>query len=163
MPCSAYNLPQCSLLSYRHESTSHRQLQKPKSVDSSTEVEYVRSTLINLLLDKGKDVIIATHLYGGAVGGFAVQRLTKTQRAQECKKGVLRSVWIMGLAIAVGSTALDELDGSRDAAFHLFRMYTTKHPMSVALWDKRFTYRELCHLAESSTHSRIYATWIFSL
>ena len=29
----------------------------------------------------------------------------------------------MELVIAVGSTALDELDGSRDAALHMFRTY----------------------------------------
>lgn len=45
----------------------------PKSADLSTNVEYVRSRLLALLLDEGKEIIITMHSYGGVVRNSVVQ------------------------------------------------------------------------------------------
>ncbi len=93
----------------------------PKSVDLSTDVDYVRSTLLAPLLDEGKDIVIAMHSYGGVVGGSAVQGLSKTERAKEGKKGgVLGLVNMVALVIPVDVSPLDGMGGSWDAAPHIF-------------------------------------------
>ena len=76
---------------------------------------------MNPLLDEGKDVVIAMHSYGSVVGSSAVQGLSKTERAREGKKGeVLGLVWMVGLVIPVGVSALDRMGGSWDAAPLIF-------------------------------------------
>lgn len=92
----------------------------PKSVDLSTDVDYVRSTLLAPLLDEGKDIVIAMHSYGGVVGASAVQGLCKTERVKEGKKGgVLGLVFIVALIVPVGSSPLDRMGGSWDPVPHI--------------------------------------------
>ena len=93
----------------------------PKSVDLSTNVDYVRFTLLALLLDEGTDIIIAMHSYGGVVGGSVVQGICKTERAKEGKKGgILGLLLIVALIIPVDVSPLDGIGGPWDAVPHVF-------------------------------------------
>ena len=92
----------------------------PKSVDLSTDVDYVRSTSIKPLLEEGEDVVIAMHSYGGIARGFAVQGLSKTERAKGRQERRSPGADLAsGLGLPVGVRPIDGLSGSWDDMLHV--------------------------------------------
>ena len=74
----------------------------PKSVSCTQDTAAVRSILLPLL-DKGEDVVLVAHSYGGVSASGAAHGLSKVSRAKAGKEsGVLGIVYIAGFLIPTG-------------------------------------------------------------
>ena len=66
------------------------------------DVELIHKTVLGVL-DRGKDVVLVVHSYGGLVGSEAMKGLGKKQRESEGKKGgVVRLVYICAFFLELG-------------------------------------------------------------
>lgn len=84
---------------------------EPPSKTLADDVAHLRSELVSLI-DKGKDIILVLHSYGGVVGSGAVEGLGSAERAQQGKPGgVIMVVYMSAFAIPKGKSLLDMLGG----------------------------------------------------
>lgn len=87
----------------------------PLAVTVSTDIDFVRDTLILPLLDAGKDVIVLSHSYGGFVGGAAAKGLSKSERAAEGKEGgVVGLIFVAAFLGKEGQDLLGAVGGTPD-------------------------------------------------
>lgn len=84
---------------------------EPPSKTLTDDVAHLRSELVSMI-NKGKDIILVLHSYGGVVGSGAVEGLGKAERAQQGKQGgVVMVVYMSAFAIPKGKSLLDMLGG----------------------------------------------------
>ena len=66
--------------------------------------------LIERLSDRGEDVVLVAHSYGGVVGTECVKGVTKSERQAQGKKGgVVRIVYLTSHVPGVGHSLTDEI------------------------------------------------------
>ena len=69
--------------------------------------------IIRQLADKGKDVVVVAHSYGGVVGTEAAKGMSKSDRAsQGLSGGVVRMVYLTAFALPVG-VSMNKESGER--------------------------------------------------
>ncbi|KAL8726562.1 MAG: hypothetical protein Q9181_005999 [Wetmoreana brouardii] len=85
---------------------------EPLTVSCSTDAAAVRTHILSLLDNKGRDVILVCHSYGGIPGAGAATGLSKRARVQEGKKtGVLGLVYVCGFVVPETSSLLETIGG----------------------------------------------------
>jgi pimeloyl-ACP methyl ester carboxylesterase len=84
------------------------------SVSCSKDASEARNnTLLPLIDEQHKDVIIFTHSYGGVVGGAAAAGLSKVTRISRNQKGgVIGLVYLVGNIVSEGETLLQAVGGA---------------------------------------------------
>ncbi|OJJ07534.1 hypothetical protein ASPVEDRAFT_46825 [Aspergillus versicolor CBS 583.65] len=77
-----------------------------------TDINYTKDILRGLV-DKGRQVVVVGHSYGGIVGGSAVEGLGYAQRSKQgLSGGVIMVVWLTAFVAPKGKSLLDLLGGS---------------------------------------------------
>ena len=80
------------------------------------DVHAIRSTLQELVEDKGKDVLLAVHSYGAVPGCQTVGGLEKNAHVKEGKKGaVVHVLFMVALLVEQGKRLRDVLEGGLPA------------------------------------------------
>ena len=78
----------------------------PAAVSVATDAEFARkNTLLPLIDDQGKDVVVFTHSYGGVAGGAAAAGLSKASRSSRGEAGgVIGLIYLVGNIVAEGES-----------------------------------------------------------
>ena len=86
----------------------------PATADAANDaVAVLKGTLLPLIADEGKDVVIVMHSYGGVPGSAAARGLSKAQRSRERKKGgVVGLIHVSGFVLPGGASVADGQGGS---------------------------------------------------
>ena len=85
----------------------------PSGADCKTDAEAVAKNLKYLVEDKGQDVIVMMHSYGGMPGPAAAVGLSKAERKEQGKQGgVIGLVCIGAFLVPEGITCADLLGGN---------------------------------------------------
>jgi pimeloyl-ACP methyl ester carboxylesterase len=85
----------------------------PLSVTATTDVDFVRNTLLLPLLEAGTDVVVLSHSYGGFVGGAAAKGLSKQERVASGQKGGVIGLIFIAAFIGPTGSSLTALGGGR--------------------------------------------------
>lgn len=85
----------------------------PATADAANDTENVlKESLLPLIEDGGKDVVIVMHSYGGVPGSSAARGLSKVQRSGEGKRGgVVGLIHISGFVLPGGASVADGQGG----------------------------------------------------
>lgn len=85
----------------------------PATADAANDtVAVLEGSLLPLIADEGKDVVIVMHSYGGVPGSSAARGLSKAQRSQEGKSGgVVGLIHISGFVLPGGASVADGQGG----------------------------------------------------
>lgn len=85
----------------------------PSTVSTSKDAEHVRTTVLLPLLEKGRDVVLFAHSYGGVVGGAAAAGLSKSaQRANAKEGGIIGLLYLAGNIVGEGKSLKDAVGGA---------------------------------------------------
>lgn len=86
----------------------------PATADAATDTETVlKRSLLPLIDDEGKDVVIVMHSYGGVPGSSAARGLSKAQRRGEGKPGgVVGLIHVSGFVLPGGASVADGQGGT---------------------------------------------------
>ena len=89
----------------------------PAIANAARDTETVlQESLLALIENEGKDVVIVMHSYGGVPGSSAARGLGKVQRLREGKKGgVVGLVYISGFVLPGGASVADGQGGQLPA------------------------------------------------
>lgn len=89
----------------------------PATADAATDSETVlQQSLLPLIENEGKDVVIVMHSYGGVPGSSAARGLSKVQRSRKGKQGgVVGLVFISGFVLPGGASVADGQGGQLPA------------------------------------------------
>ena len=86
----------------------------PATADAANDTEAVlKGSLLPLVADEGKDVVIVMHSYGGVPGSSAARGLSKAQRSGEGKSGgVVGLIHVSGFVLPGGASVADGQGGN---------------------------------------------------
>ena len=86
----------------------------PATADAANDTEAVlKGSLLPLVADEGKDVVIVMHSYGGVPGSSAARGLGKAQRSGEGKSGgVVGLIHVSGFVLPGGASVADGQGGN---------------------------------------------------
>ncbi|CAF9935010.1 MAG: hypothetical protein ALECFALPRED_006212 [Alectoria fallacina] len=89
----------------------------PATADAANDTETVlKGSLLPLIENEGKDVVVVMHSYGGLPGSSAARGLSKAQRSGEGKKGgVVGLIHISGFVLPGGASVADGQGGELPA------------------------------------------------
>lgn len=89
----------------------------PATADAAHDTETVlQESLLPLIEDEGKEVVIVMHSYGGVPGSSAARGLGKVQRVGEGKTGgVVGLIYISGFVLPGGASVADGQGGQLPA------------------------------------------------
>lgn len=89
----------------------------PATADAAHDTETVlQESLLPLIENEGKEVVIVMHSYGGVPGSSAARGLGKVQRVGEGKKGgVVGLIYISGFVLPGGASVADGQGGQLPA------------------------------------------------
>lgn len=90
---------------------------QPATADAAHDTETVlRESLLPLIENEGKEVVIVMHSYGGVPGSSAARGLGKVQRVGEGKKGgVVGLIYVSGFVLPGGASVADGQGGQLPA------------------------------------------------
>lgn len=84
----------------------------PPNKGLHADIDYTKAFLQDLA-DKGRQIVLVTHSYGGMVGAGAVEGLGYSQRSKAGSPGgVIMVVWMAAFATPKGQSLLDMLGGN---------------------------------------------------
>ncbi len=85
----------------------------PSTADAAHDTEVVlKDSLLPLIEDDGKDVVLIMHSYGGVPGSSAARGLSKAQRSKDGKKGgVVGLIYVSGFVLPGGASVADGQGG----------------------------------------------------
>ena len=85
----------------------------PATADAATDTAAVlKGSLLPLIEDQGKDVVLVMHSYGGVPGSAAAKGLSKAQRGREGKLGgVVGLIHVSGFVLPGGASVADGQGG----------------------------------------------------
>ncbi|KAL8705653.1 MAG: hypothetical protein Q9201_001251 [Fulgogasparrea decipioides] len=113
---------------------------EPRTASCSTDAAAVRTHILSLLDNEGKDVILVCHSYGGFPGAGAASGLSKRARVQKGKKtGVLGLVYVCSFVVPEKSSLLETIGGKHapyvntDQVGDLSRQLRTSHDLCVVV------------------------------
>jgi len=92
------------------------------------EIEYIRGKIVPLL-EKGQDVVVVMHSYGGFAGSAALHGLSKAEREKEGQTGgVVSLVYLAAWLLDEGKAMLGSGGGSPGAlGMSVFRIEVCRH------------------------------------
>lgn len=103
--------PHLNQAGYPTERATYLSTNPPDPLEATVQrdTQHVRTkSLLPLVEDQSKDVVLVVHSYGGVVGAGAAYGLSKTDRlAQNLKGGVIGLIYIAGNIVPEGQSEFD--------------------------------------------------------
>lgn len=85
----------------------------PASATASKDIESLRQNVLIPLIEKGQDVVILAHSYGGVVAGGAAKSLDKqTRESQGHAAGVVGLIYVAGNITLENESLLEAVGGA---------------------------------------------------
>ena len=117
----------------------------PAPTDAAHDVKTVlQKSLLPLIQNEGKDVVIVMHSYGGVPGSSAARGLSKVQRSKKGENGgVVGLIYVSGIVLPSGASVADGVGGQLPA---WVKENEVRPPSQLTTSFSTFVPSSICHI-----------------